>query len=218
VLGRARRSAVISKRDRSISAWHEAGHAVCALLVPYADDPVQVTIVPRGGTGGTTWLVEGDDLLVTRAQAQASLIVAMGGRAAEEILLEGDFTSGSSQDYAGARVLATHMVTRLAMGPAGVAHAGRPAGEEPTPDVVAAVSQLLGDSMLAARALVGSSQPLLAAIAAELVEEETLDGKRLRALRQEFNLVELHPDRRRSVLPVPAERERRRDQSISVEE
>ena len=107
----------------------------------------------RGGTGGTTWLVEGDDLLVTRTQAQAGLIVAMGGRAGEEILLEGDFTSGSSQDFAGARSLATQMVTRFGWELAASPTPVDPVGDEPPHDARAAVDQLLEDSMLAARAL-----------------------------------------------------------------
>jgi cell division protease FtsH len=218
VLGRERRSVVISMRDRSISAWHEAGHAVCALLVPYADDPVQVTIVPRGGTGGTTWLIEGDDLLVTRTQAQAALIVAMGGRAGEEMLLEGDYTSGSSQDFAGARSLATQMVIRFAMGAGGVAHAGRSVGDEPSHDARAAIDELLEDSMLAARALIQSSSLLLETIAAELVDEETLDGKRLEVLRQLYGPHDLSIERRRQAVPVAQERERRRGQTMSVDE
>jgi cell division protease FtsH len=217
VLGRARRSAVVSMRDRSISAWHEAGHAVCALLVPYADDPVQVTIVPRGGSGGTTWLVEGDDVLVTRTQAQARLIVAMGGSAGEEVLLEGDFTSGPSQDYVGARALATQMVTRLAMGSRGVAHAGWSLADQPS-GVIAAVDELLADSMLAARALLQSAPLLLEMVAAELVDEETLDGKQLQKLRQMYSPPGLHPDRRQHVVPVDRNRERRRGQTMSVDE
>ena len=183
VLGRERRSTVVTRRDRSISAWHEAGHAVCALLVPDADDPVQVTIVPRSGTGGTTWLVAaGDDLLVTRSQAQANLVVSMGGRAAEEVLLEGDFTSGSSNDYAAARALAGQMVIRFGMGASGVAHAGFASGDALPIEVQAAVDDLLENSLLAARAVVQTSQGLLEAIAAELVDEETLTASRLKEL------------------------------------
>jgi ATP-dependent Zn protease len=218
VLGRERRSAVISRRDRSISAWHEAGHAVCALLVPGAMDPVQVTIVPRGGTGGTTWLEDGDDLLVTRSQAQARLVVAMGGRAGEEILLSGDFTSGPSQDYAAARGLARQMVTRFGMGAMGVAHAGCEPADEPATEVQAAVNDLLEDSMLAARALLQTSQPLLEAIAAELVDEETLTRARLAELRRAFDPVGATRTRRRVVEPIGAHRELRSDYSLSVDE
>ena len=182
VLGRERPSALVTERDRRIVAWHESGHAVCAVLLDDVDDPVQVTIVPRGGAGGATWLTEGDDQLVSRSQAQARLIVAMGGRSAEELLLDGDFTSGASQDYAGARALATSMVTRFGMGHRGVAHVGYAPGEPLPQEVEAAVNDLLEDSLAAARALLFPASALLGAVAAELLVDETVALARLRTL------------------------------------
>ena len=209
VLGRERLTAVVSQRDRAISAWHEAGHSVCALLIADAEDPVQVTIVPRGGAGGATWLVTTDDLLVSGSQARARLVVAMGGRAAEEILLEGDFTSGSSHDYVAARVLATHMVTRFGMSPNGVAYVGL----DPTqmlPDVVQqAVNDILEDSLSSARALLHSSSALLRAIADELLDEETLGAARLRELRLAFEPLSV---------TVPTSGEQLRSYSTNVDE
>jgi len=116
VLGRERRSAVVSERDRRIVAWHEAGHAVAALLLEDADDPVQVSIIPRGGTGGATWMTGNEHDLVTRNQANARLVVALAGRAAEELLLEGDYTQGAHGDLAMATQLATGMIARYGMG------------------------------------------------------------------------------------------------------
>ena len=187
VLGRERRSVVVSERDRRVSAWHEAGHAVCALLDPDADDPVHVTIVPRSGAGGSTWMVTGEDLLITRSQALARLVVAMGGRAAEEILLNGDFTSGASHDYAGARTLATHMVARYGMGSMGVAHVGLDVADYPPREFVHAVNQLLENALTQARALVRTSPALLQAITAELLDDETLKAGRLDELRRCFD-------------------------------
>ena len=154
------------------------------MLIADADDPVQVTIVPRGGTGGATWLVPGDDLLVSRSQARARLIVAMGGRAAEELLLDGDFTSGSSEDFAGARELADHMVTRFGMGAGGVAHVGLDVAAGLPAEVHDAVNDLLENSLVAASALLHASRPLLEAIALELIDEETLKAGRLDELRR----------------------------------
>ncbi|MFP5326450.1 MAG: ATP-dependent metallopeptidase FtsH/Yme1/Tma family protein, partial [Acidimicrobiia bacterium] len=99
MLGRERRSAVITDRDRQITAWHEAGHAVTALVTPGAEDPVQVTVVPRGDAGGVTWMGGTDNRFTTKSEALARLVVALGGRAAEERLLDGDFTQGASGDY-----------------------------------------------------------------------------------------------------------------------
>ena len=182
VLGRERPTALVTERDRRITAWHESGHAVCALLLDDVDDPVQVTIVPRGGAGGATWLTTGDDQFVTRAQARARLLVAMGGRGAEELLLDGDFTSGASQDYAGARALATSMVTRFGMGQRGVAHVGYAPGEPLPQEVEAAVNDLLEDSLAAARALLFPASQLLEAMAVELLVDETILLPRLREL------------------------------------
>ncbi|HUP75242.1 MAG TPA: AAA family ATPase [Acidimicrobiales bacterium] len=187
VLGRERRSAVVSERDRRVIAWHEAGHAVCALLTPAADDPVHVTIVPRNSTGGSTWMGTGEDLLLSRSQAIARLVVAMGGRAAEEILLDGDYTSGSSDDYAGARILATHMVARYAMGKMGVAHVGLDAADGPPAEFHYAINQLLEDSLMQARALLRSSPDLLKAITVDLLDDETLTAGRLAELRRSFD-------------------------------
>ena len=211
VLGRERPTAVISERDRRISAWHEAGHAVCALLIPHADDPVQVTIVPRGGTAGTTWLVAGDDLLVTRSQARAGLMVAMGGRAAEEVLLDGDFTSGPSHDYVAARTLATQMVTRFGMGTTGVAYVGLDAAETLRGDVQEAVNGLLEDSLVGARAILHASEALVRAIAVELLDEETLKAVRLHELRRAFEAGPESPD-------AATAAQRRASYSDSVEE
>ena len=190
VLGRERPSALVTERDRRIVAWHESGHALCALLLDDIDDPVQVTIVPRGGAGGATWLITGDDQLVSRSQARARLVVAMGGRGAEELLLDGDFTSGASQDYAGARALATSMVTRFGMGQRGVAHVGYAPGEPLPEEVAAAVNDLLEDSLAAARALLFPAAPLLEAVAAELLVDETVFLPRLRTLVDTWDDVE----------------------------
>ncbi|HVW34308.1 MAG TPA: AAA family ATPase, partial [Acidimicrobiia bacterium] len=121
MMGRARKSAVVTEMDRKVTAWHEAGHTVAALVLPDANDPVQVTIVPRGPAGGVTWMGGDDNSFMTRSQARAQLVVALGGRAAEELLLDGDFTQGASGDLQSATGLATQMVTRWGMSNLGLA-------------------------------------------------------------------------------------------------
>src|SRR5204863_4523585 len=81
-MGRARTSALITEHDRRITAWHEAGHTVAALAQPDADEPVSVTIIPRGPSGGATWLGGNDDSFLTRDQARARLATSMAARAA----------------------------------------------------------------------------------------------------------------------------------------
>jgi len=184
VLGRERRSAVVSERDRRIVAWHEAGHAVSALLLEDADDPVQVSIIPRGGTGGATWMTGNEHDLVTRNQANARLVVALSGRAAEEIILGGDYTQGAHGDLSMATRLATEMVARYGMGRRLVSRSEEklvfdgPVGQEIDDEV----DGVLNGSLDQARKLLRERRALLDAVATELLERENLDLEDLRRL------------------------------------
>src|SRR5665647_2881541 len=97
-MGRARTSALVTDHDREVTAWHESGHTLAAYLQEQADDPVQVTIIPRGPAGGVTWMSGNDDQFLPRRKAHAQLVTALAGRAAEEILLDGEFTQGAAGD------------------------------------------------------------------------------------------------------------------------
>src|SRR5690606_37512994 len=96
-IGRARTSAVVTERDREITAWHEAGHALVAVLAEHVEDPTYVTIIPRGGSGGHTRPGGHDHQFLSRPEALDALAMAMGGRAAELMLLgEEGYTQGAS--------------------------------------------------------------------------------------------------------------------------
>jgi cell division protease FtsH len=112
--GRAHRKRRVSASDRQIVAHHEAGHALVAWLTPHAVTPEFVTVVPRGGSGGATWMTPRDTML-TKRSASADLMVLLAGRAAEELLLDGDFTSGAADDLRRATALASRMVFELGM-------------------------------------------------------------------------------------------------------
>ncbi len=185
MLGRERRGAVVSERDRRIVAWHEAGHAVAALLIDEAADPVQVSIVPRGGAGGVTWMEGGEHDLLTRSQARAQLVVAMAGRAAEELLLDGDHTQGAHGDLEMSTGLATAMVARYGMGERMISRSDErlmmngPVGQE----VDREVAGIIENALASARALLVERRTLLEMVAGELLEEETLSLEDLKALR-----------------------------------
>ena len=183
MMGRERRSAVVTPRDRRITAWHEAGHAVAALVLPHADDPVSVTIVPRGEAGGVTWMGGNDHAFVTRSEAEARLTVAMAGRAAEEVHLDGDFTQGAASDFASATSLAQAMVTEYGMSELGVTCRSGPlhAGLQPE-EVAAAVDALLTRAMKRAREVVAQHRRLVEAVADELLAEERVNATTLAAL------------------------------------
>ncbi len=181
MLGRERRSMVVTERDRTITAWHEAGHAIAALLMPKADDPVQVTIVPRGPAGGVTWMSGNDNSFLTRTEAEAQLVVGMSGRAAEELLLDGDYSQGAAGDFASATQLAWRMVTEFGMSDLGVVRL--------TPELLAAgtladrvhseVDGICRTALAAARELMTAHGAFLEAVAAALLEEETLHREEL---------------------------------------
>ena len=193
VMGRARVSAVVTERDRRITAWHEAGHAVAALVLPHADDPVSVTIVPRGEAGGVTWMGGNDNSFLTRSEAEARLVVAMAGRAAEEHHLEGDFTQGAASDFASATSLALSMVTEFGMstlGPTSRAAHGQLGGAQ-ADRIGETVDAILDQALNRARELIVTHTPLLEALVAELLVEETVAGPQL------YTLLDRHT-------PVPA--------------
>jgi cell division protease FtsH len=183
VMGRARKSAVVTDRDRLVTAWHEAGHTVAALVQPDANDPVQVTIVPRGPAGGVTWMGDNDDSFMTRSQAEAQLVVALGGRAAEEILLDGDFTQGASGDLQSATSLAVRMVSQWGMSPLGLAAISPElAGPGQIDKVMGEVDRMLANALHTARQLLIDERPLLNSIVAELLAEDTADLDRINQL------------------------------------
>lgn len=178
VMGRARRSAQVTELDRRVTAWHEAGHTVAALRVPFAEAPVAVSIVPRGVAGGVTWTPGSDSQILTRDQLRARLVVALAGRAAEELLLGGEFTAGASGDLEQATQMARAMVDRLGMTGRGLAV--RTQAPSDLSDV--AVEQLLQDALQGATAVLSANRDLLEAIAAALLERDDLGEEDLREL------------------------------------
>jgi len=115
IAGPARKSRVVSERERRITAFHEAGHALVAYILPNADMPFKVTIVARGQSGGhTRYLPDEDRHLWTRGQFQDMMAAAMGGRVAEELTFE-DVTTGASSDLEQATNIAQTMVTKYGM-------------------------------------------------------------------------------------------------------
>ena len=115
IAGPARKSRVVNEREKEITAYHEAGHALVGHILPKADNPYKVTIIARGMSGGhTRYLPDEDRNLWTKGQFQHMMAAAMGGRVAEEIIFE-DVTTGASNDLEQATNIARTMVTRYGM-------------------------------------------------------------------------------------------------------
>ena len=115
VAGPERKSRLITAREKEITAYHEAGHALVAHVLPDADPVAKVTIVARGQAGGyTRTLPEEDRSLLTRNQLEARLAMALGGRVAEQLVFE-EVTTGAGSDLEQATNIARTMVTRYGM-------------------------------------------------------------------------------------------------------
>jgi cell division protease FtsH len=117
VMGPARKSAVMTDREKRIVAYHEAGHALVSWLTPACDVVHKVTIIPRGQALGLTWsLPPEDNRLPSKKYLLAQLLSFVGGRAAEELVLgESDITSGAGNDLMRATELVRAMICDLGM-------------------------------------------------------------------------------------------------------
>lgn len=179
MVGRARHSALVTERDRQVSAWHEAGHAAAALLLSDMPNPVSASIVPRGSTGGVTWLGSTDDEFFTRSEAFARMVVAMAGRAGEQLGLNGDFTQGASHDLETATALAESMVARLGMVES-VRSVRRPlVSGAYDRDVICLVDSLVARATEVATQILGRHSVSVAAVAQGLLDDESLDQEQL---------------------------------------
>ena len=115
IAGVAKKSRVISEPERKLTAYHEAGHAVCAHVLPNVSPVHQVTIVPRGRAGGFTMQLPIEDkFYATKNEMKENIIVLLGGRVAEELTLD-DISTGASNDLERVSATARNMVTKYGM-------------------------------------------------------------------------------------------------------
>ena len=115
MMGPERKSRLITIKEKQITAYHEAGHAIVGHLLPNCDPIHKVTIIPRGMAGGYTWMLPDEERrMYSRSKFIDDLSMALGGRAAEEIVF-GDITTGASGDLQRVTEIARDMVTRYGM-------------------------------------------------------------------------------------------------------
>ena len=183
ILGRERKGTIVSQRDREIVAYHESGHTLAALLYPNADKPVNVSIIPRGGAAGVTWMGGDVNGFITRDQMFAKLVVAMSGRSAEEIHLDGNYTQGAHGDLQAATSIATEMITRYGMGEDLVSIDYIP-GSTGSDKINLESSLLIKSALIESRKLLLKHKKFLILIANELLSKETLDAEQLDKLLQ----------------------------------
>lgn len=192
--GPQRKGTTVNETERTITAYHEAGHALAALQLKDMDDPVRVTIVPRGQSGGHTRIAPAEDRqYVSKPQAKASLVWMMGGRAAEKIHCgPEDFTSGASGDLKQATQLAEQMVCQWGMGTYNTSIPLETWRESPhAEEVERLVEELLDQAEAAAIDLLLKHLPALREMVEQLLDQETIQGP---ALQRYSQARELHGD------------------------
>lgn len=115
IAGVAKKSKVISEKERRLTAYHEGGHAVCAHVLEEVSPVHQVTIVPRGRAGGFTMQLPVEDkFYATKNEMKENIVVLLGGRVAEELVLK-DVSTGASNDLERVTATARSMVTKYGM-------------------------------------------------------------------------------------------------------
>lgn len=113
--GPAKKSRVVSEKERKLTAVHESGHAIVSRLLPEEDPVHMITIIPRGMAGGfTAYLPEDEISFMTKKKMEASIISLLGGRVAESLVLD-DISTGASNDIERATKIARAMVTHYGM-------------------------------------------------------------------------------------------------------
>jgi len=185
-MGRERKSAVMMPESLRLTAYHEGGHALVSLLTEGSMEIEKATIMPRGrALGYVLSLPTGDQTGQTKKQLLANLDVAMGGRAAEELIFGKDHvTSGASSDIQQASRIARGMVEQYGMNSViGMVQPRSTSNGEDFKNVAdEEVKKMLDESYARVLQLLKSNRPLLEQVARNLIEYETVTGEELRGL------------------------------------
>jgi cell division protease FtsH len=204
--GPARKSRIISEKEKKITAYHEGGHALAAWAMPDLEPVYKLTILPRGRTGGHALVVPEDDKqLMTRSEMIARLVFALGGRSAEELVFH-EPTTGASSDIEQATKIAKAMVTEYGMSARlgavkygkdeGDPFLGRSMGHAPDYSLEVAheideeVRKLIEAAHTEAWDVLNTYRDILDSLVIELLEKETLQRKDLERI---FAGVEKRP-------------------------
>ena len=186
MMGAERKSLVMKEEERRLTAYHEAGHAVIAFYNPASDPIHKATIIPRGRTLGLVMrLPESDRVSHTREKMQADLTVAMGGRAAEELIFGYDkVTSGASSDIKQATDLARSMVMKWGMSDVvGPLYHGEDRDAHISNNLLNLIDEevksIVSNALQKAKSVLNEHIAELHSIAANLLEFETLTGEEI---------------------------------------
>ena len=198
-IGPEKTSRIVSEKERRITAYHEAGHAILFHLLPDVGPVYSVSIIPTGGAGGYTMpLPEKDDMFNTKGHMLQEITVSLGGRVAEEEIFD-DITTGASQDIKQATAIAKSMITKFGMSERlglinydndsdevfigrDFGHTSRGYGEKVAGTIDEEVKRIIDECYLKARTLIQEYHPVLEKCAQLLLEKEKITRSEFEAL------------------------------------
>ena len=204
LLGPERKSHLFSKKEREITAYHEAGHALVASTLPFADPVHKVSIVARGHAGGYTMNLPIEERrLISKKEFLDQVAVTLGGYAAEQMIFD-DITTGPASDLEVATAKARAMVTKWGMsdeiGPVviasesgrpmlGVITEGREYSEVMSAKIDSEIKKIIDDGLVRAKKTLKVYKKALDAIAAKLIEVETLEQQEYENIIISFGII-----------------------------
>ena len=197
MMGAERKSMVISEKEKRITAYHEAGHALVAKMLPGTDPIHKITIIPRGRALGLTQQLPMDEKhTYPRRYLLNSIAILLGGRAAEELVLD-DFTTGAGNDIERATDLARHMVCDWGMSPMGPLSFGKKEeqiflgrelamhkdySEETARKIDEEIARIVSEGYATAKNALSENLQTLHDLAEELIKREVLNAEDLDAI------------------------------------
>lgn len=204
-IGPERKSKVMNEKERKITAYHEAGHAVVGHVLPDSDPVHKVTIIPRGQTGGVTWFLPPEDRSYKNIYELKDILArAMGGRAAEKLIFGTDaVTTGASSDLRNVAELSKSMIVEEGMGkntrnlvyPSEATGyytitTGKPYSEKTAELIDAEVKALSDEAAVRAENVLKVNKKVLDKLAEELLAHETLEEAELAPILKDAKLPE----------------------------
>jgi len=204
-IGPERKNMAMSQKDKEMTAYHEAGHAIVGHILPDSDPVHKITIIPRGGTGGVTWFLPPEDTIYTNIYEFKDILArAMGGRVAEKIIYGDDaITTGAGSDLRKATEIARDMIIEQGMGTKlrdQVFHDDnggmvfdkmthdRPYSEDTAKLIDQEVAELIKEASRRAETVINHNRGALDELAQALLKEETIDETRVNAVLKDAKL------------------------------
>ena len=201
-IGPEKKSRIVSEKERRITAYHEAGHAILFHVLPDVGPVYSVSIIPTGGAGGYTMpLPEKDDMFNTKGHMLQEITVSLGGRVAEEEIFD-DITTGALQDIKQATAIAKSMITKFGMSEKlglinydndsdevfigrDFGHTSRGYGEKIAGTIDEEVKRIIDECYAQARSIIQEYHPVLEKCAELLLEKEKITRSEFEALFEE---------------------------------